>query len=97
VIVGGVLNSGILADPRPGATYDYLPAQPEILETAQRLQSACARYEVPLRAAALQFPLRHPAVSAVVVGARSPQEVLVDVTDLDKELPPELWAELGAG
>lgn len=96
VIVGGVLNSGVLADPRPGATYDYSPARLEILDRVERLQAACARYDVPLRAAALQFPLRHPAVSAVVVGARSPEEVVVDVTDLDQELPPELWAELGA-
>lgn len=94
VLVAGALNSGILAGPHPGATYDYVPASPEILEQAYFLEKVCQKYQVPLRAAALQFPLRHPAVTAVVVGARSPQEVADDLADRDLELPDELWAEL---
>ena len=96
VIVGGVLNSGVLVEPAPGATFEYVPASSEILDRAQGMQAACARYDVPLRAAALQFPFRHPAVTAIVVGVRTPQEVADDVGDLDRQLPPELWAELGA-
>jgi aryl-alcohol dehydrogenase-like predicted oxidoreductase len=96
VLVGGVFNSGILAMPGPGATFDYLPAPPELLDRARRMQDACAAHGVPLRSAALQFPLRHPAVSAVVFGARSAAEVIDDVADLDRELTAELWDELDA-
>ena len=94
VLVGGVLNSGILAGPGPGATFDYSPASAEVLARAGRMEKTCAAYGVALRTAALQFPLRHPAVSAIVVGARSPEEVTDDVADLGRELPPELWADL---
>jgi D-threo-aldose 1-dehydrogenase len=94
VFVGGVFNGGILADPAPDATYDYQPAPPEILTRARQLQAACARYDVPLPAAALQFVLRHPAVTAAVVGARSPAEVAADVGYLSAEIPEELWAQL---
>lgn len=60
------------------------------------MQDACTARGVTLRAAALQFPLRHPAVSAVVFGARSAEEVIDDVSDLDRELTAELWDELDA-
>jgi D-threo-aldose 1-dehydrogenase len=59
------------------------------------MQDTCTARRVPLRAAALQFPLRHPAVSAVVFGARSASEV-IDVADLGRELPLGLWDELDA-
>jgi D-threo-aldose 1-dehydrogenase len=94
VLVAGVLNSGILADPRPGATYDYKPAPAQQLAAARRLQDICARYGVPLRAAALQWPLRHAAVTATVVGARSPEELSDDVDDMGGALPDDLWDEL---
>ncbi|MEU3505417.1 aldo/keto reductase, partial [Streptomyces hundungensis] len=63
VVVGGVFNSGLLADPRPGATYDYAAAPPELVERALKIKAVCAAHGVPLRAAALAFPLRHPAVA----------------------------------
>jgi D-threo-aldose 1-dehydrogenase len=94
VLVGGVFNGGILADLRPGATYDYRPAPDEVLERAHRLRAACARYEVPLAAAAMQFVLRHPAVCAAVVGARTPDEITEDVGYLATAVPEQLWAEL---
>jgi aryl-alcohol dehydrogenase-like predicted oxidoreductase len=96
VFAAAVLNSGILVDPKPGATYDYAPASPERLAAAYQLQRVCARHGVALRAAALQFPLRHPAVTAIVVGARTPDEVTADLADLDRHTPDELWAELDA-
>src|SRR5205823_3176935 len=71
VILGGVYNSGILADPRPGATYDYSVAPPELLERARRIAAVCERNNVPLKAAALQFPLAHPSVTSLLLGARS--------------------------
>ena len=72
VLVGGVMNSGVLADPRPGSRFDYAPASPEILDRARRLDEVCARHDVPLRAAAVQFPLAHPAVVSLVAGVRTP-------------------------
>jgi aryl-alcohol dehydrogenase-like predicted oxidoreductase len=62
VLAGGVFNSGILADPDDGATYDYAPAQPAVAARARRMRDACARHGVPLAAAALQFTLRHPSL-----------------------------------
>lgn len=70
IIAGGVLNSGVLIDPHAGAFYDYAPAPESVLVKARELQRVCGKYDVPLRAAALQFPLAHPQVSCVVVGAR---------------------------
>jgi D-threo-aldose 1-dehydrogenase len=93
VLAGGVFNSGVLAS---GATFDYAPAQPDVLERAAELRATCARYGVPLEAAALQFPLRHPAVTCVLVGCRSRQELEQDVRLFELELPAELWEELVA-
>ncbi len=94
VVVGGVFNSGLLADPQPGARYDYAPAPPELLARARRLWEVCAAHDVPLRAAALQFPLRHRAVTSVLVGCRSPEEVVDNATLLDRPLPESLWSDL---
>ena len=96
VLAAGVFNSGILADPRPGATYDYAPAPGTLLEQAQRIRAVCARHDVPIGAAALHFVLRHPAVTAVVAGARSAAEITEDVRWLTMALPDGLFAELAA-
>jgi len=98
VVVGGAYNSGILADPRPGATYDYAPASATVLARVLAVQEVCARHNVPLRAAALQFPYGHPAVASVIVGARSPEEVRDAVEMASHEIPGQLWRDLkGAG
>lgn len=94
VVAGGVLNSGILADPNPGATYFYAPAQPEVVARARELQHVCADFGVPLLAAAVQFPLAHPRVAAEVIGARSPGELDHNIEALQTTVPPELWAAL---
>ncbi|MEV6494118.1 aldo/keto reductase, partial [Actinoplanes sp. NPDC051633] len=96
VIVGGVFNSGVLADPRPDATYDYAPAPAEVIERARAIAAVCARHGVPLRAAAIQFPLTHPAVASVLVGARSPAEVEDAVRMSRVPVKPALWADLRA-
>ncbi|MYZ40781.1 MULTISPECIES: aldo/keto reductase [unclassified Streptomyces] len=96
VVVGGVFNSGLLADPRPGATYDYTAAPPALLERALRMDAVTRRYGIPLRAAALHYPLRHPAVASVLVGTRSAAEVR-DAAELAVlTVPDDLWAELRA-
>jgi D-threo-aldose 1-dehydrogenase len=92
VIAGGVFNSGILAD---GSTYDYAPASSDLLERARAIGAVCARHGVPLPAAAIAFPLRHPAVAAVVVGARSRAEIDADAGWFAAGVPDELWEDLG--
>lgn len=94
VLVGGVFNSGVLADPAPGATYDYAPAPEHLRRRALDLAARCAHHGVPLAAAALRFPLRHPAVSGVVVGARSAQEVRANAEHAATPIPEALWADL---
>ena len=94
VLAAGVFNSGILAGPGDGATYDYAPAPPGLLARARRTRDACARYGVPLPAAALGFTVRHPAVTAAVVGARSAEEITADISYLSTPIPHALWAEL---
>lgn len=95
VMLGAALNTGILATgARPGARYNYREAPPAILERVERIEVVCARHATPLLAAALQFPLTHPAVSCVVVGAQSPVEVAANIAAISRPIPPDLWAEL---
>jgi D-threo-aldose 1-dehydrogenase len=96
VLAAGVFNSGVLADPGPAATYDYLPASPDVMDRARRIGVACARHGLPIGAVALQFTLRHPAVAAAVVGARSPAEIDADAGYLAREVPDALFDELAA-
>ena len=91
VICGGVFNSGILAG---GTTFNYAPAPPELLEQAAELDAVCASHGVPLAAAALQFPLRHPAVASVLLGPRSPAQLTQSLDLIELPLPAELWDEL---
>jgi len=93
VIAGAVLNSGILAG---GGRYDYAPAPPELAARARRQAAICERHGVPLTAAALQFPLSHPAVACVLVGARSAAEVEQDARLFARPIPDALWEELSA-
>ena len=82
VIAGGPYNSGILAvGPREGATFNYRAASPEMLDKASRIAAVCERHGVPLKAAALQFILAHPAIASVIPGARSLAEVEENVAD----------------
>lgn len=97
VIIGAPYASGILATgPAPGATYGYAAAPPEILARTRRVEDVCQRNGVSLRAAALQFPLGHPIVAAVIPGAVSPEQAEQNVGLMQESLPPELWQELKA-
>ncbi len=96
IIAGGVYNSGILADPKPGAHYNYRTAPAELLERAQRIRDVCARHDVPLKAAAVQFPLGHPAVACVVVGCRSTAQLDETLEMFELDIPAALWGELKA-
>ena len=94
VIVGGVFNSGLLARPEVGATFDYAAAPGELVERARAMQAMCAEYGVTLPAAAIQFVLRHPAVTRVLVGARTPAEISDDLGHLAAAIPDALWSAL---
>jgi D-threo-aldose 1-dehydrogenase len=94
VIAAGVFNSGILADPRPDSTYDYGPASSALVSRALAIQEVCTSHGVPLRAAAIQFPLTSPAVTCVLVGARSPGEVADAVEMASVSIPVALWSDL---
>ena len=95
IIVGGPYNSGILAvGAVEGATFNYQPAPREIMERVSRIEAVCARHGVPLKAAALQFPLAHPAVAAIIPGGRSRDEVDENCLMVSHEVPPVFWDDL---
>ena len=94
IVVGGVYNSGILANPTPGATFNYTAAPRDVIEKAQRIQAVCTRHGVPLMAAAIQFPLRNPVVAAVLTGVRSVAEIEQNVAMFTTPIPEALWEEL---
>ena len=97
IIAGGPYNSGILAvGPREGATFNYRAASPEMMEKARAIHAVCERRQVPLRAAALQFILAHPAMASVIPGARSMREVEENAQLIEHPIPPALWDELKA-
>ena len=96
VLIGGVMNSGVLADPRPGAHFDYGPAAPEVLDRARRLAAVCERHGVPLRAAAVQFPLAHPAIAGLIAGVRSVEHLDEYPALMRRPIPTALWDELRA-
>jgi len=98
VIAAGVFNSGLLAAPAaPDATYDYQAAPGPLIEEARRLEDVCARFGVPLRAAAARYPLAHPAVASVLIGARSAAEIDDAIRLRELPIPAPLWDVLAAG
>jgi D-threo-aldose 1-dehydrogenase len=99
IIVGGAYNSGILATgTRSGGPlyFDYAPASLRTVERVQALERICEAHGVPLAAAALQFPLAHPAVAAVVIGAGSAERVAQGVAAYRHPIEPSLWKDLKA-
>ncbi|QNE36022.1 aldo/keto reductase [Leifsonia shinshuensis] len=98
VVVAAVFNSGILATERPGADahFDYGAAPAALIERAGRIADVAAPYGVGLPQLAVQFPLRHPAVSTVVLGAESPEQIVRNAGLAEPRVPDELWNELEA-
>jgi D-threo-aldose 1-dehydrogenase len=94
IIAAGVFNSGVLANPVEGAYYDYEIAPQEIIDRARAIAKFLEKFKVTLASAALQFPLRHPAVASVLTGAGSITELRANIASFDKELPQELWSEM---
>src|SRR5690606_26921298 len=96
VVIGGVVNSGLLADPTGAATFDYGPAGERERSAAVRMQEICRAHDVDLKAAAVQFPLRHPAVASVLLGPATPGQLSEALAAATAELPEDLWDELAA-
>ena len=96
VVVGDVINSGVLVDPQPGSRFNYLPAPTAVIERGRRIAAVCARYGVPPKAAAIQFPLAHPAVTALVAGVRTIGHLDDYPAAMRLPIPAQLWAELRA-
>jgi D-threo-aldose 1-dehydrogenase len=94
IVIGGPFNSGILAG---RSTWNYRPAPPEIIARANAIEAVCDSHRVPLAAAALQFPLAHPAVAAIIPGPRNVQEFHANLELLQHPIPPQLWADLRDG
>jgi D-threo-aldose 1-dehydrogenase len=95
VIIGAPFASGLLATPSaPGVMYNYAPASAEMRAKALAIQTICARHAVPLMAAALQFPLLHPAVISVIPGAVSADQARLNAANARYPVPAELWQDL---
>jgi D-threo-aldose 1-dehydrogenase len=97
VMLGGVLNSGILATGAvQGARYNYKDAPPEVMARVARIEQVCRAHGVPLIDAALQFALGHAAVSSVVLGAETPGQVRNNIASMTRPIPSGLWSDLKA-
>lgn len=95
IVIGGGFNGGILATGAvPGAKWNYAPAPQPIMEKVARIEAVCARYSVPLAAAALQFLLAHPAVSSHVPGTRNVSQMNQNLKLMSHPIPSDFWSEL---
>ena len=96
VVAAGVFNSGLLARSNPGvdAKYNYREAPSHLVERAQTIAKICVRYGTTLPAAAMSFPLAHPAVVSVCVGARTAAQVERNVALYKQPIAAELWTRL---
>jgi len=96
IVLGGVFNSGLLADPKPGITFNYVEAPQELIDQAIRIGQVCESHGIPLKAAALQFPLAHPAIACVLTGVRSAAEFEENERLFRHSIPDDMWQELKA-
>ena len=94
IVLGGLFNSGLLANPNPGKTYNYVAVEQEMLDRALDIKRVCESHGVPLMAAALQFPTAHPAIATICVGARSAAQYKMTVELFNHPIPDSLWSDL---
>ena len=93
IVVGGPYSSGVLAG---GNHFEYAPAPPLILAKVQKIKALCVRFAIPIKAAALQFSLAHPASAAIIPGASKPERIAEDHAALKATVPDDFWHELRA-
>jgi D-threo-aldose 1-dehydrogenase len=91
IVIGGPYSSGVLAG---GTNFEYRPASPEILDKFNRIKAVADRYEVPIKAAALQFSLAHPASAAIIPGASKPSRIAEDHAAVKATIPDDFWLEM---
>ena len=91
VIIGGPYSSGILAG---GTHFEYQQASPEIVARVEKIKTLASRYAIPVKAAALQFSLAHPASAAVIPGASRPERIAEDHAALKVVIPADFWREM---
>lgn len=95
MLAAGVFNSGVLASgPQVGAKFNYKNAPPPVLDRVAKLDEVCRAHGVPLAAAAIQFPLGHPSVASVIVGAIDRSEIEQDAQLMATPIPRSLWDQL---
>lgn len=95
IIIGGAYNSGILATGAvEGAHYNYAPAPPEIMEKTRKIESVCARFNIPMKAAALQFPFGHPTVVSNIPGVKTRARFEENLSLFTHPIPAEFWTAL---
>lgn len=93
----GVYNTGILAKGAvDGVWYQYAAAPPEIVDKVRRLEALCQKHGVPLNAAAVQFVKAHPAITSLVIGAESKEQIASTIAALNTVIPAEFWTDLRA-
>ena len=91
VFAAGIYNTGILSN---GAWYQYSPPPPEVVQKVSQLQAVCDQFAVQLPAAALRFVSAHPAVTSLLVGAESPQQIAQNIERLNVPIPAAFWQAL---
>lgn len=96
ILLGGIYNSGILANPHPGAKFNYQDADAALVARALALDELCRKHGTELKAAALQFCMTHPAVTVAVLGARNAAEVADNIAMSERTAPQAFWQELRA-
>ena len=95
VVLGGGFNSGILATGAvPGAHYNYTEAEEPVLERVRKIEAVCKTFEVPLKAAALQFVLAHPSIPTNIPGTRTKKHLDENIDLIGHPIPSEFWNEL---
>ena len=98
LVIGGPFNSGLLTvTERRKATFDYQPVDDVRWNKAQAMRAICDAHETDLAAAALQYPLRHPAISAVIPGCWKMRELTENLGRMETEIPDALWRDLDQG
>ncbi len=96
ILLGGIYNSGILANPHTSAKFNYQDADAALVARALELDALCRRHGTELKAAALQFCIAHPAVTIALLGARNAAEVAENMAMSERTVPPAFWQELRA-
>lgn len=91
IVIGGPFNSGVLAG---NGKFDYADAPAEVRQRVSRLHTACAQFGVPLQAAALQFPMAHPAVVSCIPGGRNIAQMRQNAAWFEQPIPVGLWPAL---